>query len=134
MTTPLRRVGMTLAAHAGRRVGPAQRHALVDGHVVLDLGGLADDRETVVDEEARADGRAGMDVDRGHEPREVIDEAGEEIEPAAVEPVRHAVHAERDHARIEQHFPTRPGGGIARLDRVEIGQEIGSQAPRLRMF
>ena len=58
---------VALAADPGRRIGPAQRDVLVDGDVVLDLGGLADHGEAMVDEEARADLRPGMDVDRGQQ-------------------------------------------------------------------
>ena len=39
---------------------PPKRNALIDGHVVADLGGLADDHaHAVIDEEAPADFRAG---------------------------------------------------------------------------
>ena len=61
---------MALAGNAVGGIGPAKRDALVDRHVVADLGGLADDDEAVVDEEVAPDPRAGVDVDRRQEPPE----------------------------------------------------------------
>ena len=82
MMTPDRKRRVALAADAGGRVGAAQRDVLVDGDVVADLGGLADHGEAMVDEEVRADLRAGMDVDRGQQAREMVDQPREEIELA----------------------------------------------------
>ena len=78
---------MALAADARRRVGAAQRDMLVDGDVVADLGALADHAEAVIEEEALADLRAGMDVDRGQEAREMVDQPGEEEQPPLPQPV-----------------------------------------------
>ena len=51
--------------------GAAERHAVIQGDVVADLGGLADhDAGAVVDEEAPADARAGMNVDIGQRARQ----------------------------------------------------------------
>ena len=69
---------VALAGDAVGRVGAAQGDVLVDGDVVADLGGLADHDEAVVDEEIAADLRAGMDVDRGQEAAEMVDQPGEE--------------------------------------------------------
>ena len=91
---------VALAADAGRRVGAAQRDMLVNGDVVADLGALADDAEAVVEEEALADLRAGMNVDRGQEAREMVDQPREEIEVPLPQPVR-----ERDEGRA----PSTPG-------------------------
>ena len=46
---------VALAADPGRGIGAAQRHVLVDGDIVADLGGLADHGEAVIDEEIAAD-------------------------------------------------------------------------------
>ena len=54
---------------------------------------LADHAEAVVEEEALADLRAGMDVDRRQEAREMVDQARQEIEPPLPQPVREAVEA-----------------------------------------
>ena len=44
--------------------GAAERHAVIEGAVVADLGGLADHHAgAVVDEEAQPDGGPGVDVD-----------------------------------------------------------------------
>ena len=59
---------------------------------------------------------AGMDVDRGQEAAQMIDEAGEEIELALVQPVGEAVEAERPDAGIKQDFPPASRRRIARLD------------------
>ena len=79
---------MALGALGERRA--AERHALVDGAVVADLGGLADDHaHAVVDEDAPADRRARMDLDPGEEAREVRDPAAEPVEavpPATMPP------------------------------------------------
>jgi hypothetical protein len=49
-----------MALGAGHQRGAAQGHALVDGAVVADHGGLADHHaEAVVDEHAPADGAPG---------------------------------------------------------------------------
>ena len=60
---------VTLSSTVGWRLPvanpvPPERHALVDRHVLADLGGLADhDAHAVVDEEARADLGRRMDLD-----------------------------------------------------------------------
>src|SRR5690606_36935992 len=94
-----RRVAFAALAVGG--IGAAEGDALVDGHVVADLGGLTDHGEAVVDEEVAADLRAGMDVDRGQPAAEMIDQAGEEVELAFEQPVGEAVEAERPDARVE---------------------------------
>src|SRR5205814_2649089 len=63
---------VALAADTGARVGASKSHVLVDGDIVTDLRALADNAEAMVEEEALADLRPRMDVDRGQEPREMI--------------------------------------------------------------
>ena len=54
----------------------AEGDALVERHVVADLGGLADHHaHAVIDEEAPTDLRARMDLDAGEEAAEVAHEA-----------------------------------------------------------
>src|SRR3546814_13262512 len=60
--------------------GAAQRHALIDRHIVADLGGFADDGKSVVDEEVAADLHPGVNVDGGQKPREVVHHTGQEIQ------------------------------------------------------
>ena len=63
---------------------PPEGDAVVDGAVVTDLGGLADDdAHAVVDEQALADLRAGMDLDTGHMPRKLRKRTREEKKACA---------------------------------------------------
>ena len=62
--------------------GAAQRDALVEGHVVADLGGFADDHaHAVIDEEAPADLGAGMDLDSGDPSRDLRQASRREAQP-----------------------------------------------------
>ena len=58
-----------LAALAAGGIGAAQRRTLVDGDIMADFRRLADHGEAMVDEEAPADPRAGMNVVARQEPR-----------------------------------------------------------------
>src|SRR3546814_5235040 len=71
---------MPLAGDAVVGAGAAQRHALIDRHIVADLGGFADDGKSVVDEEVAADLHPGVNVDGGQKPREVVHHTGQEIQ------------------------------------------------------
>src|SRR3546814_4269872 len=100
---------MALAADTVRGVGAAERDALIDRDIIADLGGLADhDAETMIDVEVPVDLRARMDVDRGQETRQVIDEAREEEQPRLAQSVRDAAHTDRDNPRLQQNFPSSP--------------------------
>ena len=68
--------------------GAPQGHPLVEQAVVSQLGGLADDDAgAVVDDQPAADGGAGVDLNAGPEPGPLGQEAGQEFQPVAVEPV-----------------------------------------------
>jgi hypothetical protein len=82
---------MTLSANTGRRIGAAESHMLVDRHIVVDFGALADDAETMVKKETLPDPGARMNVDPGQEPGEMVDEASDEKEPPFPEPVGYAM-------------------------------------------
>src|SRR3546814_12506495 len=82
----------------------------------------------MIDEEVPADLRARMDVDRGQETRQVIDEAREEEQPRLEQPVRDAVHTDREQPRIKQNFTARTRRWVARLDRSETGDQAVEQA------
>ena len=70
----------------------AERHALVDEYVVADLGGLADHHSrSVIDEEAAADGGAGVDFDLRQEPAHLADESRQDRAAHPVQPVRDPV-------------------------------------------
>ena len=66
----------------------AQGDALIDRAVVADLGGLADDdADAMIDEQAAADLRAGMDVDRRQDAPEMRHEPAREMPAAPPEPM-----------------------------------------------
>ena len=89
MVTLSSTVGMPLA---GGKAGAAERDALVEGHVVADLRRLADHHaHPVVDEEAVADPRRGMDLDPGQRPGHGRDQPRQ---PRARR--RHAGHGRHD--------------------------------------
>ena len=59
--------------------GSAQRHALIEQHVVADFGSLAnDDAHSVIDKAAPSDGGAGMDFNAGQGAIKLRDDAGEQ--------------------------------------------------------
>ena len=66
------------------------------------------------------DAGAGVDIDRGHEARQMVDRAGQEIELCLEQPMRDAVEGHRPEAGIQQHFPARARCRVARHDRVQI--------------
>ena len=79
-------------ALAGVLAGAAQRHAVVDGAVVADHGGLAEhDAHAVVDEQAPADPGTGVDLDAGLVAAVLADPAGKEKVPVLIQPVGNAV-------------------------------------------
>ena len=81
-------------ALASLLAGAAQRHALVEHHVVADLGRLADDdAHAVVDEEALADLRAGVNLDAGDQTAEVGDQRGRTGTRRRAQTVRQSVEA-----------------------------------------
>ena len=101
-------------AFAGVQRRAAQRHALIEGDVVADLSGLADDDPgAVINENAPADMGGGMDLDAGDDARLVGDEDRDRPPTLAPEPVGGAVKDHRVDARIaEQHGQRRPGGRV----------------------
>ena len=118
---------MALAGGPGRRIGAAQGDMLIDGDIVADFGALADHAEAVIEKEALSDPGARVDVDRGQEAREMVDQPREEIEVSLPQPVADPMQAHRPDARIEHDVPARAGGGIAGFDEVEISDQAGLQ-------
>ena len=51
---------------------------LIDGHIIMNFGALADHAEAMIEEEALADLGAGVDVDPGQESRKMVHEARHE--------------------------------------------------------
>ena len=59
--------------------GAAQRHSLVQHHVIADLGGLADhDTHAVIDDESSPDRGTGVNLDTGHGAAQLADESSAE--------------------------------------------------------
>ena len=105
---------------------PAERDALVQRDVVTDLRRLADhDPHAVIDEDAPADRRRGVDVDAGQEAAQVADDPRRELDAATPEPVRHAIQHERVHAGIRQHhLEARTRRGVALEDDLDVLLEM----------
>src|SRR5437773_8247964 len=106
------------------RLVPA-RLALVDRDVLPHLRGLADhDTHAVVDEEARTELRGRVDLDAGHEPREVRDEARHCEPPVMPERMRQPMEHERVHARVAQEdLERRPGRRVTLEHRPDVAPE-----------
>ena len=129
---------MTLAHVLARA---AQSHALIQGAVVPDLGGLTDDHaHTVVDEQALTDGGAGVDLNTRLVPCPLADGAGGEVMLRQVELVGHAVGQDGVNARIqEQDLQITSGGGVALADGGDVvgdlcadgGHGVGDRLCRL---
>ena len=105
----------------------AQRDALVQLDVAAYHGRLADYHAgAMVDEEARADFGAGMDIDAGLLVDDLVHHPGDQWHSAPEQEVRDPVHGNRAHGRIAEDdlFET-CGCGIA----VEYGLDIGSELP-----
>jgi len=107
----------------------AERHALIEQAVVADLGRLADDDAgAVVDDEAAADRRAGVDLDPGPELRPLRHGAGNEKAAAAVKPVRDTVVNGRVQTVIQQDdLNGRPRGGVVLFICADILQKMQIQ-------
>jgi len=84
--------------------GAAERDALVESDVAADDGGFADDNAGgVIDEEAAAEQRTGMDVDAGEEAGEPRKNTCGQAQLHLPEPVRNAVIPDGPQARIAEH-------------------------------
>ena len=118
--------GMSLADILARA---AERHALIQQTVVADLGRLADDDAgAVVDDEAAADRRAGVNFDAGPELRPLGHGAGDEKAAMAVKPVRDAVIDRCVQAVIQQDdLNGRPRGGVVLFVCADILQKMQIQ-------
>ena len=114
---------MSLAFVPGRA---AQGNAVIKRHIVANLGGLADDHaHAVVDEEAPAYGRAGMDLDAGEEASEMRYQPAEPAQVHAPQPIRDAVNAQSMKTRIAgDDLPRGARGGVA----VEYAGDVFTDA------
>src|SRR3954466_4481909 len=105
----------------------AERHALIDGAAVADLGRLADHHaHAVVDEHARADLRARMDLDAGEPAPEVRGEAPEPGEAVQPEPARELVDVDGVQPRVAgEDFPGRARRRVALQDAGYVAAQLG---------
>ena len=113
---------MTLA---GVCAGSAERDAVINRDVVADLGGFADHHAGgVVDEQAGAQGRTGMDVDPGQDPGDLTERAGGHLRAASPQPMADSVTPNGMHAWVGEHDLQRAGdGGIAVFRRLDVAPE-----------
>ena len=104
------------------QAGAAQRDAVIQGHILADLGRLADHHaHAVVDEQARADRRAGMDFDAGQAAHHLREPARQQFQPVHPQPVCDAVAPDGVQAGIaEQHFQQTARGRVAFEHRLDI--------------
>src|SRR4029077_7516748 len=103
----------------------AERHALVNGAAVTYFRSFADHHaHAVVDEDARAEPGAGMDLDPGERAAEVRGKAPEQLEPVQPEPARELVDVDRVQAGIAgQYLPRRARRRVALEDAGDIAAQ-----------
>ena len=111
--------GMPLAAVARPS---AERHTVVEHDVVAHFGRLADDdAHAVIDEEAAADRRAGVDLDAREPAHELRARARDESEAAPPEPVVDTVGPDGVQTGVEERdLESAARGGVAELRRDEV--------------
>ena len=112
--------------------GAPQGDAVVDQAVVPHLGGFADDdAHAVVDDQAAADFRAGMDLNAGPEPAPLGYQTGQEFQPAAVQKmgqpvVKGGVHAGIEQKNLKPAACRRVPGLVGPQSLAQSGHEYGS--------
>lgn len=95
---PIADRGVTFAAPVS---GTAQRHSLIQQHVITDLSRLSDDyAEAVVDEQPLPDLCSGMNLDSGHETRELRDQPRKNVAAVLIKRVREAMEKHSVQARV----------------------------------
>ena len=117
-------------ALAGFLPRAAKGHSLIQGDVVADDRGLADDdAHAMIDEEAPADFRAGMDFDSGDEPAELRQRPRGKSPAVNPQPVMKAVAPQRMQTGVE-HDDLQPGlrRGIAFQYRGDVFAYAGEHA------
>ena len=83
-------------ALAGPGAHPAQRDSVIKGDICADLGGFADHHaHAMIDEQARPDGRAGVDFDACQTARHLGQHAGRGLQPGLPQAVVEAVQPDR---------------------------------------
>ena len=119
-------------ALAGRETCAPQGHALIQRHVVSDLGRLADhNAHPVVDEEPVADPRRGVNLDAGYGPRDRGNRPRQKRDSAGVQGVGHTVCQQGVNSwpRSDDLCPGDAAGGrIATLGCGDIPADLGDRA------
>jgi hypothetical protein len=118
-------LGVALRGRIDGRRDAAERHVMVERHVVAHLGGLADDHaQPMVDEQALADPRAGMDLDAGQDAAEIRHEPGHQLKSQLPQPVRQPVEHHGVEAGIgEDDLKLRARSRVA----LHAGGEVGGE-------
>src|ERR1700692_1545440 len=95
--------------------GAAERDAVQDRDVVLDQGGLADhEAGGMIQEDAEADPRRGVDVGLEYRRRAALQIIGEILAAFLMKPVRQTMGLQRVEAlEVEQRVDEKRGSGIA---------------------
>ena len=108
----------------------AQGHGLVNPHALANDGGFTNhDARPVVDEEAAANLRAGVDVDTGGRVGNFGTDARQQRQTRTVQVVRQTVMNHRQNPRIaQQHFVHTARCRIAVIGRQHVGVEHAAQA------
>jgi len=116
---PVIQGGMTFAPV---QRGAAEGDAVIEGDIGADFRGLADHHPgAVVDEQAGADGGAGMNLDSGEQAPQMGEEAAGHPSPALPAPMGQPVNCHRMQAGVaEQHLEPRMRGGITGADRINV--------------
>ena len=98
---------------------------MIEGHVVADLGGLADHAaHPVVDEDAAPELRPGVDLDPGQDAPDMGDQPADEQQSRTPRRMGEAVEQDGREPRIAEHdLQPRAPGRIALGDRVDILSE-----------
>jgi len=102
--------------------GAAESDSLVEEDIVADFGGFADDdAHAVIDEEAAANARAGVDFDAGEEAADLGEDAGEEGYSPAIELMGKAVNEDCVEAGVAQEdLEDALGGWVFPKDGIDL--------------
>src|ERR1700694_1627904 len=105
----------------------AQCHALIKSAVTTDLRRLAENHaHAMIDEDARGDARAGVNLDAGKEAHDIREHAWDERDSPTVQRVDKAVREHRVKAGIcQQYFEPVDRSGVA----FENGSPVGLNLP-----
>ena len=118
-----------LPALLARRPGAAEGHPMIERAIIADLGGFADhDAHAVIDEQAAADARPGVDLDPGQYPPDMRHEAAGQIPAVLPQPMREAIIEQSLKPGIAQHdFEPRSGRRIARQSRIYLVSQVSEK-------